>query len=231
MDILGKVLGATGVIVGGAIAASKLLGNNEKKLKELEIEFRETTKEYQKRKAKLQDKANKGYKSASRALQDLEDQYHLAKIDYENRKNRLLPKKSKMEIEQENKEFDQRLEIEKAKAFHEMDIEKTKTIYDLELERDKTYHDMGMVKDKSHHEMEMEKIELAANMGVASVIFNSKTNDDSNLKCLNCGNEIAEGAKFCGVCGKPVNQKRFCTNCGTSLEAHLNFCPMCGQAK
>jgi hypothetical protein len=62
--------------------------------------------------------------------------------------------------------------------------------------------------------------------------------------CSNCGNEIKEGAKFCTVCGSPVEEQlqqgkaqrkqvfegeiHKCPNCGNTLKSfHIN-CPQCG---
>jgi len=48
------------------------------------------------------------------------------------------------------------------------------------------------------------------------------------MKCLNCGNELAEGIKFCSECGTPVPKNKFCINCGTKLVPEAKFCPECG---
>jgi len=54
--------------------------------------------------------------------------------------------------------------------------------------------------------------------------------------CLQCGNEIKEGAKFCAKCGvevpatvqaTPVEKK--CASCGTVLKDGVKFCPKCGN--
>lgn len=52
------------------------------------------------------------------------------------------------------------------------------------------------------------------------------------MKCIKCGAEIKDGAKFCTVCGaqKPVQQeeKRFCKACGAPLKPGGMFCTACG---
>lgn len=60
--------------------------------------------------------------------------------------------------------------------------------------------------------------------------------------CINCGQELAEGAKFCANCGKAVSgenpttqretvyegQIHKCPNCGEVLGAFVSVCPSCG---
>lgn len=50
--------------------------------------------------------------------------------------------------------------------------------------------------------------------------------------CTNCGQNLLEGAKFCGHCGASVYaqapKKRFCTMCGAECEGPQLFCSVCG---
>ena len=46
--------------------------------------------------------------------------------------------------------------------------------------------------------------------------------------CPNCGEEIAEGMKFCGMCGTPVALTKKCISCGTEMPVRMKFCPECG---
>ena len=58
--------------------------------------------------------------------------------------------------------------------------------------------------------------------------------------CINCGNELIEGAKFCSNCGTAVGKElaihksdysgeiHKCPNCGETLAAFLKECPACG---
>lgn len=59
--------------------------------------------------------------------------------------------------------------------------------------------------------------------------------------CINCGQELAEGAKFCANCGKTVNNSATtqrktvydgelhkCPNCGELLNSFVTNCPTCG---
>lgn len=62
--------------------------------------------------------------------------------------------------------------------------------------------------------------------------------------CINCGQELAEGAKFCANCGKAVGASQNgakehrktvydgelhkCPNCGERLDSFVTACPACG---
>ncbi|MBR5553121.1 MAG: zinc ribbon domain-containing protein [Clostridia bacterium] len=60
--------------------------------------------------------------------------------------------------------------------------------------------------------------------------------------CINCGQELADGAKFCANCGKAVNDSNSseqrktvydgvihkCPNCGERLDSFVTNCPACG---
>ena len=58
------------------------------------------------------------------------------------------------------------------------------------------------------------------------------------MKCLNCGNEMSEGAQFCKVCGcKAVAESEntngasstICPHCGKSVPANTVYCAYCGK--
>lgn len=62
--------------------------------------------------------------------------------------------------------------------------------------------------------------------------------------CINCGQELADGAKFCASCGKAVNndstnQRKTvydgeihkCPNCGDILDAYEFVCETCGYER
>lgn len=53
-------------------------------------------------------------------------------------------------------------------------------------------------------------------------------------KCVSCGAELTEGAKFCEKCGHAVEQKKdaeqYCSVCGEKIEEGTSFCIKCGHA-
>lgn len=51
----------------------------------------------------------------------------------------------------------------------------------------------------------------------------------SSLKCTNCGEAVAPGAKFCSNCGSKVQQVRFCSKCGSKVSPDAKFCSSCGE--
>jgi uncharacterized Zn finger protein (UPF0148 family) len=55
--------------------------------------------------------------------------------------------------------------------------------------------------------------------------------------CPQCGNDVKDGAKFCGNCGWAVPAasahnaqpaEQHCASCGTALKEGAKFCPNCG---
>ena len=53
------------------------------------------------------------------------------------------------------------------------------------------------------------------------------------VKCRACGKEIPEGSKFCGECGKPLQQEAGgallkCSKCGNENPEGTKFCTGCG---
>ena len=47
-------------------------------------------------------------------------------------------------------------------------------------------------------------------------------------RCPNCGAEVAQGLKFCGECGSPMNAGKRCPECGFENEPGMKFCGECG---
>lgn len=47
--------------------------------------------------------------------------------------------------------------------------------------------------------------------------------------CVNCGHELAEGAKYCANCGKVVNDDYSTSQRRTIYEGNLHKCPSCGE--
>ena len=53
--------------------------------------------------------------------------------------------------------------------------------------------------------------------------------------CSKCGNEVAEGKKFCGKCGNPMGAAApasagsvICSKCGAPVTHGKKFCGKCG---
>jgi rRNA maturation endonuclease Nob1 len=58
------------------------------------------------------------------------------------------------------------------------------------------------------------------------------------MKCSNCGSDNPDGKKFCGDCGKELEEPtdaveedhgRKCSSCGRALTEETNVCPYCGR--
>ncbi len=47
--------------------------------------------------------------------------------------------------------------------------------------------------------------------------------------CINCGQELAEGAKFCASCGKAATNENATFKRKTVYEGNLHKCPNCGE--
>ncbi|MDD4003194.1 MAG: zinc ribbon domain-containing protein, partial [Clostridia bacterium] len=48
------------------------------------------------------------------------------------------------------------------------------------------------------------------------------------IKCLKCGTELSDNAKFCNNCGERVDGKTVCPKCNKEIAANSNFCEFCG---
>lgn len=47
--------------------------------------------------------------------------------------------------------------------------------------------------------------------------------------CKNCGQELAEGARYCTNCGKPVDSNNASTQRKSSYAGEIHKCPSCGE--
>ncbi len=47
--------------------------------------------------------------------------------------------------------------------------------------------------------------------------------------CINCGQELADGANFCGNCGKPTAVSNTNTQRKTVYDGEVHKCPVCGE--
>ncbi|MCX8174530.1 MAG: zinc-ribbon domain-containing protein [Thermoplasmata archaeon] len=71
-----------------------------------------------------------------------------------------------------------------------------------------------------------EKREVAEVQGEEEVI--EVTVESGENICLNCGNPIKPGDKFCRKCGAKIQVEIYCTKCGTKAEPDDMFCGSCG---
>lgn len=58
----------------------------------------------------------------------------------------------------------------------------------------------------------------------------NQTNSQSPKFCVDCGQSLIAGAKFCNQCGKPtvVHQPLACSKCGNAITEQTKFCSQCG---
>lgn len=54
------------------------------------------------------------------------------------------------------------------------------------------------------------------------------SSEKSTVKCIDCGNEIDEGARFCPLCGHQQLVLSRCGQCGKNLVPNAGFCSKCG---
>lgn len=47
--------------------------------------------------------------------------------------------------------------------------------------------------------------------------------------CTNCGQQVADGAKFCANCGTPITQSNTKTERKTVFDGEIHKCPRCGE--
>lgn len=58
---------------------------------------------------------------------------------------------------------------------------------------------------------------------------------NENMKCVSCGEEILQGAKFCHHCGADQTKEEpkydICRKCGEEIPKGAEYCPECGTAQ
>ena len=198
MSILEKAIGLAGAATAGIAAGVALLGGKEKKLAALDLEFSQTTKEYERQRAKFVEKAANGNRGAQRKLEEIERNYNDAKREYEIKRQKYIPKKSKAEEQKELKEMEHAMEMEKLEASHAMEMEK--------LERTAVPH-AGVPNTQSHVSSPGM---VCSNCG--------QVNSNGAKFCCGCGKEIIT-KRFCSECGaKLTSNSRFCSECGTPIK-------------
>jgi membrane protease subunit (stomatin/prohibitin family) len=71
---------------------------------------------------------------------------------------------------------------------------------------------------------------VMAGMGLAGAVFSGTGAPVVQVRCPNCNAVNAQGAQFCGHCGKPLGAVAMapCPKCGAAVAADSLFCPTCG---
>ena len=196
MSILEKAIGLAGAATAGIAAGVALLGGKEKKLAALDLEFSETTREYERQRAKLIEKIAKGNRGAQRKLEEIDRNYNDEKREYEIKRQKYIPKKSKAEEQKELKEMEHAMEMEKLEASHAMEMEK--------LQRTATKSIQNVQDQASSIDA------ICSNCG--------QVNAEGAKFCCGCGKEIIT-KYFCSECGsKLTSNSRFCSECGTPIK-------------
>jgi membrane protease subunit (stomatin/prohibitin family) len=71
---------------------------------------------------------------------------------------------------------------------------------------------------------------VIAGMGLAGTVFSASNPAATQVRCPSCNSANAQGAQFCGHCGKPLGEVAVapCAKCGQPVAAGTKFCPNCG---
>jgi len=54
---------------------------------------------------------------------------------------------------------------------------------------------------------------------------------NKTITCGTCGNEVPDGNKFCGSCGKSMKTEYTCAKCGIINPLTNKFCSECGEKR
>lgn len=189
-NFLDKAAIFCGGVSAASLAITLLVGDNEKKLKKLDEEFKECETNYLEEKAKLEKKIAGGNERAKRKLAELEEEFSCEKKEYEKKRQKLLPKKKKSKqdkeleiIELEHKHAMEKLEVEHAHQMQEMEF----------AQRNKNNEkDNVEIKCKACGEMNPQKAKFCCSCGAEIIKIKF---------CSNCGAELKAGSNFCSDCG------------------------------
>jgi MFS family permease len=69
---------------------------------------------------------------------------------------------------------------------------------------------------------------ISAALAVAVAVPIVLIREPSKRPCPHCGRQIPQIARYCDMCGKPVNFMK-CAACGRELEKGVRFCDACGR--
>lgn len=82
-------------------------------------------------------------------------------------------------------------------------------------------------KQKNSIDLSFQKQEIKPQQNISENIVLEEKNQTNKLFCSECGTEVLENSKFCGGCGKPIENKPkipTCPKCNTAYEDGIKFC-------
>ena len=191
--------------LAGAVVASGVLANKERKLRALETEFAQETYEYEDEKEKLLKKIKNGSRGAEKRLKELEREYSLAKMEYESKKRELFPHKPP-------KAEEAALDAPKedgalTEVFAEENVAAPPTV--SKEPKPRGYVRPGEV--------------------TAPSTETAPSQEENGTVCRRCGSKNPENAKFCNSCGNDLANVKYCSQCGEKAAAGSLFCSNCGE--
>ncbi len=181
MGLLEKVVLTAGAVAVAGGAAAALLKSSDKKLHELDVDWKETEHSYICEREKLAIKAARGDKRAARKLSELDLSHEIEKMEYEEQRRRLVEKINKKSKSKSGKE---KVEVKEL-------VEESPEAKITEKTRERaSCHFCGKI--------------IAAETKFCSHCGNRIAEDDEVLYCSNCGSEVDDETVFCSSCGHKV---------------------------
>lgn len=192
MGLIGKVIGAAVVTVAaGAAVAADLLKSKDKKLLELDLEFKEYEHRYELERERLLEKIGRGDRRAEKRLRELDHRYELHRIEYESERKKLLPQKSSRANIDVSEHSNRDKILADSAGEHEIHID--------------THEE---VKDATEEEIK----------NVTCPLCNKSISQEAKF-CSYCGYEIkTEAVTYCSHCGARLEpDSMFCSMCGHTV--------------
>lgn len=110
-------------------------------------------------------------------------------------------------------------------------------IYCLFAELGKAYYEDHTDGQQAEYESQMAAIREAS--AEIARLDQEAEEAAARKRCPSCGAELAEGSRFCNICGirlmeatdstgQPEQERNLCPKCGAAIEADDLFCASCG---